>query len=540
MRKIVLLITLVLLLAIPFLPTSLAQDDESFSLTIMHTNDTHSNHTPDRDGNGGVARQATVVNQIREEGGNSLLLDAGDRFTGTLFHQQYRGADQIEIMNALGYDAIALGNHEFDDGESTLEAFVQGLNFAVLSANVDFSAYPGIDEIVDPYTIFTFGDEQVAVIGLTTPDSVVTSSPADDVIFNADLVAITQGYVDELTAAGVNKIILLTHLGAQSEFALAPQLSGVDIIIGGHSHTLLSNTYADAEYEYPVVFEGTDGSPVLYIQEGEYNTYLGRLDVTFDANGVLADWDGDIILLSRYISPDPVLASIVEALAGPIDELRNTGIGATATELLNGDRSSCRIEECAMGNIIADAIRAETGADIVIQNGGGIRANIDAGEITVGEVLTVLPFGNTIANVTLTGEQVVAALENGVSAVTVGEGNVVSRSGLNGRFPQVSGIRYSFDPTLEVGSRIISVEVLNQETGEYEPIDPAGVYFVATNDFMLNGGDGYTTFAEGVEPYPFGRPLENATIDFLVSLGEVSPYLEGRITMVNATVEAAE
>ncbi|PJF39348.1 MAG: multifunctional 2',3'-cyclic-nucleotide 2'-phosphodiesterase/5'-nucleotidase/3'-nucleotidase [Phototrophicales bacterium] len=524
-------------MAIPLLPTSFAQDNETFSLTILHTNDTHSHHEPQRNGNGGVARQASVVNQIRAEGGNTILLDAGDRFTGTLFHQQYRGADQIEIMNALGYDAIALGNHEFDDGESTLEAFVQGLNFAVLSANTDFSAFPTIDEIVAPYTILTVGDQQIGVIGLTTPDTPITSSPSDEVIFNEDLVGVTQQYVEELTAAGVNKIILLTHVGITVDTDLVSQLSGIDIIVGGHSHTLLSNTYADAELEYPLEFEGADGNPILYVQAGEKNIYLGRLDVTFNSEGVLVDWGGDVILLSRYITPDPEMQALVDELAEPVNELRNQPIGAVATELLVGDRSVCRIEECALGNIITDAIRLETGADIVIQNGGGIRADIDAGEITVGEVLTVLPFGNTIATVTLTGEQVIAALENGVSAVTVGEGGVISRSGLNGRFPQVSGLRYTFDPTQEVGSRIVSVEVLNQETGEYEPIDPEAVYFVATNDFMLNGGDGYSVFAEGAGPYPFGRPLEDATIDYLVSLGEVSPYIEGRITLVNATIE---
>ncbi len=537
MRKTIFLLMLVVVLAIPFSPTALAQDSETFNLTILHTNDTHSHHEPQGNGNGGIARQSTVVDQIRAEAANTILLDAGDRFTGTLFHQQYRGADQIEIMNALGYDAVVIGNHEYDDGESTLEAFAQGVNFPVLSANVDYSAFPSIDDAIDPYMIIEVGGQQIGVIGLTTPDSVVTSSPSDDIIFNADLVGVTQQYVAELEAAGVNKIILLTHIGIQFDTAIAPQLAGVDVIIGGHSHTLLSNTYAAASGEYPLVFEGSDGNPVLYVQVGDRNIYLGRLNVTFDAEGVLTAWNGDAILLSRYITPNAEIEALLDGLAGPVNELRAQPIGANATELLVGDRNVCRIEECALGNIISDAIRAETGADIVIQNGGGIRADIDAGEITVGDVLTVLPFGNTIANVTLTGEQVVAALENGVSAVTVGEGGVISRGGLNGRFPQVSGIRFTWDATQEVGSRIVSVEVLDPATGEFAPIDPAGVYFVATNDFMLNGGDGYTQFAEGVEPYPFGRPLENATIDFLVGLGEVTPYIDGRIILVNATIE---
>lgn len=536
MRKIAFLLVVMVLVAIA--PTTFAQDGETFELTILHTNDTHSHHEPQRSGDGGVARQATVVNQIRGDVENSILLDAGDRFTGTLFHQQYRGSENVELMNALGYEAVVIGNHEFDDGESTLEAFATGVNFPVLSANVDYSAFPGIDEAIEPYTIIEVGGQQVGVIGLTTADSQVTSSPSDEIAFNEDLLAVTQQYVEELEGLGVNKIILLTHIGISFDTALAPELAGVDIIIGGHSHTLLANAYTDAEGEYPLVFEGTDGNPVLYVQVGDRNLYLGRLDVEFDSEGVLSDWDGDAILLSQYITPDADIQALLDELAGPVNDLRNQEIGAEASELLDGDRSICRIEECALGNIISDALLVETGADIVIQNGGGIRADIDAGPVTVGEVLTVLPFGNTIATVTLTGDQVVAALENGVSRVEVGEDGVISRSGLNGRFPQVAGIRYSFDPTQEVGSRIVSVEVLNQETGEYSPIDPAAVYFVATNDFMLNGGDGYEQFAAGVEPYPFGRPLEQAVIDYMVELGTVEPMIEGRITLVNAEIEA--
>ncbi|MFP4322723.1 MAG: bifunctional metallophosphatase/5'-nucleotidase [Anaerolineales bacterium] len=533
MRKISLII---IVLSLVWAMAAFAQNDEAetFQLTIMHTNDTHANHEADGDGNGGIARQATVVSQIRGEVENSVLLDAGDRFTGTLYHTQYRGADQIEIMNALGYDALVLGNHEYDDGESALEAFVQGVAFPVLSANVDYSAFPGIDEAVEPFTVLDVNGEQVGVIGITTPDSVVTSSPSDEIMFNDDLTAVAQQHIDELAEQGVNRIIVLTHIGLSFDTELATSLSGADIIIGGHSHTLLSNTYADAAGEYPMVMEGADGNPVLVVQAGSNNAYLGRLDVEFDADGVLADWDGDTILLSRYIQPDAELASLLEDLAGPVNELREQPIGAEAAVLLDGARTVCRIEECALGNIISDAILAETGADIAIQNGGGIRADIDAGDITVGEILTVLPFGNTIATADLTGELVVAALENGVSRVEVGDDGVISRDGLNGRFPQVGGLRYTFDPTQEVGSRVSNVEVLNQETGEYEPIDPAATYFVGTNNFMLDGGDGYEQFAEGSTLYAFGRPLDQAVIDYMAELGTVEPNIEGRITLEGA------
>jgi 5'-nucleotidase len=439
-------------------------------------------------------------------------------------------------MNLLDYDAMAIGNHEFDDGESTLEAFVSGLNFPVLSANVDYSAFPTIDEIITPTTIVEVNGQQIGIIGLTTPDSNVTSSPSDAIVFNEDLVTITQQYVAELEAAGVNKIVLLTHIGVAFDAAIAPQLTGVDIIVGGHSHTLLSNTYTDGEAEYPMEFTSTDGNPILYVQAGEKNIYLGVLDVEFDANGVLTSWSGDTVLLSRFITPDPETQALLDGLSGPVNELRAQSTGATASALLDGDRTSCRIEECVLGNIISDAVRAETGADIVIQNGGGIRANIDEGEITVGDVLTVLPFGNTVATATLSGELVVAALENGLSTVVVGEGSIISRSGLNGRFPQVSGIRFTWDASAAPGSRVVSVEVLN-EAGEYEPLDPAATYVVATNNFMLTGGDGYAQFAEGSDLYAFVRPLDVVFQDYMVAMGTVEPVIDGRITLVGAEIE---
>ncbi|NDJ59746.1 MAG: multifunctional 2',3'-cyclic-nucleotide 2'-phosphodiesterase/5'-nucleotidase/3'-nucleotidase [Chloroflexi bacterium] len=516
--------------------TAAAQDD-TFELTILHTNDSHSHHEPNSDGDGGIARQATVMNQIRGEVDNLLLLSAGDRFTGTLFHQQYRGADQIQIMNLLGYDALVIGNHEFDDGEELLEAFVQGVEFPVLSANVDYSAFPGIDEVIEPFTTVEVAGEQIGVIGLTTEDSTVTSNPNDAIIFDADYAGIANAAAAELAEAGVNKIVLLTHIGISFDLDLLPQLEGIDVVLGGHSHTLLANRYADAAREYPVVAESATGEPIIYAQVGSNNVYLGRMDLEFDADGLLTDFDGDAILLSRYITPDAEVQALVEELAGPIEALRAEPIGAEAAFVLDGDRTVCRLEECHLGNIITDALIAETGADIAIQNGGGIRADIDAGEITLGEVLTVLPFGNLVSTLDLTGADIVASLENGVSRITVTDG-VISRSGANGRFPQVSNLRYSFDPTQEPGSRIVSVEVLN-DMGAFEPIDPEAVYSVATNDFMRAGGDGYELFeTNAMNAYDFGRPLDQVVAEFMALFSPVSPEIEGRITIVNAELEA--
>jgi len=506
-----------------------AQDEETYSLTIMHTNDVHGHHEPQSDGNGGAARQATVVEQIREEVDNHLLVDGGDRFTGTLFHVQYRGQDSAQIMNAIGYDAMTLGNHEFDDGDQVLADFVDAVEFPVVTANVDFSESPILADMIPPYVILDVGGEQVGIIGLVTPESEILSSPGEELVFENDLIAVTQEQVDALSAEGVNKIILLTHIGYAADIEVAQNVTGVDVVVGGHTNTLLSNQYAGAVGEYPTVLESANGDPVLVVQASTQTVYLGRLDVTFDADGILSEWEGDAILLSKYISPDPDISDLIAGLAEPIAELQAQPVGETTIELTGTNPRTCRVEECLLGNLITDALLADTGADIALQNGGGIRADIDEGEITLGEVINVLPFGNLVSTFELSGADVVAALENGVSEVQLDENNDPLVDGAAGRFAQVGGLRYTFDATQDPGSRIVSVEVW--QDGEYVEIDPEAMYLVAANDFMRGGGDGYEVLAtNAVNPYDQGSPLDQVVADYIAANSPITPEIEGRIT----------
>jgi len=499
-----------------------AQDEDPYELTIMHTNDTHSWHEPNRDGDGGAARQATVVQQIRDQVENSILLDGGDRFTGTLFHVQWLGQDSAQIMNAIGYDAMTLGNHEFDNGDDVLAAFVDALEFPVVTANVDFSESADLAGMIEPYVTLDVGGENVGIIGLVTPESEILSSPGDELVFNYDLINVTQAAVDALTEQGVNKIILVTHIGYEADLLVAQGVSGVDVVVGGHTNTFLSNSFAGAEGDYPTEVESVSGEPVLVVQASTRTLYLGRLDVEFDAAGVLSDWDGDVILLSRYITPDPEVSDIVAGLSAPIEELRNTPVGEAGVFLV-GDRNVCRVSECNLGNLIADAMREHAGADIAITNAGGIRADIDEGEITMGEVLTVLPFGNLTSIFSFTGADVWATLEHGVSDID----NVA------GRFLQVSGVRYSFDATEEVGSRIVSVDVW--QDGEWVDLDLEAVYYVVTNDFVRSGGDGFSMLAENaINPYDAGSPLDQVLADYITANSPVAPEIEGRIIDLNA------
>ncbi len=513
--------------------SAIAQDDEPFRLTLMHTNDTHSHHEPQgRTGTGGAARQATVIKAIRDSVDNSLLLDAGDRFTGTLFHKYYEGVDNIKIMNALGYDAMALGNHEFDNGLEVLERFVSGVNFPVLSANVDFGRLETLAAKIPASTTLEVGGEKIGIIGLVTaetPEITINFTDKDAITWSDDYAAAVNREVAILKSDGINKIILVTHIGLGMDKAVAARVTDVDVIVGGHSHTVVSSIFKEGgDTKYPLSVEGADGKPVYIVQAGDRDRFVGKLDLRFDKDGNVIRARGDLVRLTRYIEPDPEIQALVGELAEPINELKNTAVAdstgtvVTSNQLMSN--KSCRGQECLIGNLIADAIRAETGADIAMQNGGGIRADIDEGDVTVGEVLTVLPFGNTIATLTLSGADVLASLETGLSRVGGPSGT--------GRFPQVSGIRFEYDPAKEPGSRVVSASVVNSE-GVAEPLDIGKQYTLATNNFMRTGGDGYHLFNDNaIDPYDYGRPLEEALIDYMIANNPVSVTLDGRIKVV--------
>ena len=503
---------------------------DEFQITIMHTNDTHSHHEAQgRSGDGGAARQAAVVNDIRAEAENSLLLDAGDRFTGTLFHKYYAGEDNIEVMNALGYDAMALGNHEFDNGLEVLERFVSGVNFPVLSANTDFGTLETLASAVPGSTVLEVGGEKVGVIGLVTaetPEITINFSNKNEITWSANYATAVNRETAKLKADGINKIILVTHIGLGLDKEVAANTTDIDVIVGGHSHTVISSIFKEGgDTEYPLQVENADGDPVYIVQAGDRDRYLGRLDLEFDGEGLVTDVGGDLILLGKHITPDPAVQAMVEKLAKPVDELRNTvvaledGTAVVSNQLMSN--KSCREGECLIGDLLTDAMRDETGSDFAITNGGGIRADIDEGEVTVGEVLTVLPFGNTIATLKLSGAQIAASLEHGV-------GRVGGKGG-TGRFPQVSGLRYEFDSALEPGSRLKRVEVADSNGG-YAPIDEGKMYTVATNNFMRTGGDGYEIFEKDAkEYYDYGRPLEEALMDYMIKKHPVDVVKDGRI-----------
>jgi 5'-nucleotidase len=266
------------------------------------------------------------------------------------------------------------------------------------------------------------------------------------------------------------------------------------------------------------------------VQAGQYSKYLGDLNVVFDDNGVVKSAKGDPILVDAKFKPDATIAARIVELAKPIEELKAKVVGESAAPI-DGDRKSCRAKECEMGNLIAEAMLdrvKDQGVTIAIQNGGGVRASIDAGPVTMGEVLTVLPFQNSVATFQITGADLTAALENGLSQLEEGAG----------RFPQVAGMKYSFDPKKPVGSRVISVEVM--DGGKMVALDPAKTYSAVTNNYVRGGGDGYEIFAKNAKnAYDFGPSLEDTTAAYLTKNSPYKPFTDGRITIVESAVPAA-
>ncbi len=515
---------------------ALAQKPERWTLTILHTNDVHSrlqavnrfdSTCTDKEKSenqciGGMARLASKAQEIiadaKVKRGNVVMLDAGDQFQGSLFYSRYKGKAELAVMNMMPYDAMAIGNHEFDDGTKPLADFIRGAKFPVLSANIRTAGDKNLAGRIRSSIVLTRGGRKIGIIGLTTEDTPTIAAPGPNVRFVKAETAV-KPVVDRLRREGVDVIIVLSHRGLVQDRALAAAVEGIDVIVGGHSHSLLSNTVQNAEAPYPVMAKSPRGQNVVIVQAYAFTRYLGRIDVTFDRKGLPVEWKGEPIALTQGIPEEPRIAAEIAKLAVPLEAIRTQVIGASASDIL---QSNCRKEECLMGNLVSDAILEKTkhlGVTAVIQNGGGLRASIGQGEVTMGQVLTVLPFQNAIATMGLKGSDLLAALENGVSAVETNAG----------RFAQVAGMRYVWDPAAAAGKRIVSVE-MRKPDGSFAPLDPNAVYKLATNDFTRRGGDGYATFRDrAIDPYDFGPGLEETVAAYVQSRSPIRVSLEGRI-----------
>ena len=510
-----------------------------FTLNILHINDFHSRFDPitGSDSNcnaeddaagecfGGIARLKTIIDDTRAKyaDGNTLLLSAGDNFQGSLYYTTYKSKVVSDFFNQMGFDVVATGNHEFDDGPEEFVKFIEAAQFPIIGGNFDVTRDPSLAGKIKGSIVLDVGGEKIGIIGATTEDTPDISSPGDNVEFT-DVIQYVRGASEALDAAGVKKIILLSHIGYTVDQDVAAALPLVDVIVGGHSHTLLSNTDEKAAGPYPTMVTNPEGVEVPVVQANQYGKYLGDIAITWDDDGKVIKAEGAPFLIDASVTANDDFKTQLASLAAPIAEATGKVIG-NATADIDGARESCRVVECQMGNLVADAMldrAADQGATIAIQNGGGVRASIDAGDITVGEVITVLPFSNTLATVQVSGADVIEALENGVSDIENGAG----------RFPQVAGLKYSYTLAKPAGERVSDVMVKG-DGDSWMPIDEEATYIIATNNYVRGGGDGYGTFAEGDNPYDFGPPLEQVLADYIAKLGgDYTPYTDGRITVL--------
>lgn len=522
-------------------------EEEAFELSILHVNDTHAHVEA-------FPQLMTAVNEARASRENSLLLHAGDVFSGTLYFNEFLGQADLEFMNAMNFDAMTFGNHEFDlggsdEGHKALTEFVKGAKFPMITANIDFSKDPLFAGMFsDSYAVTTeqgkiyngiikeIDGEKVGIFGLTTEETEILSSPGSIAFEN--YIEEANKAVAALEAQGVNKIIALTHIGyndnakVDNDLLLAKNVEGIDIIVGGHSHTKLdgpdivnTNTIGEAK------------DATLIVQANEYGKFLGTLDVSFDKNGVVTEYDGQLIEIAK-VAADEAGLKMFEPYKKRVDEVSNQEIGIELGAPLENPRSneedlfSVRANETILGNLITDAmlIKSQKYTDkevvMALQNGGGIREAIPAGKVTVGQIITVLPNGNTLSLMDVTGAELKAAFELAVENAPKEKGG----------FLQVSGGRVTYDSSKPAGERIVSVELLNED-GTSTALEDGKTYTVATNAFTAIGGDGFTMFKAA---YDDGRVTDLGLSDWenfaehLTSGITIPTETEGRIVDIAA------
>jgi len=511
---------------------------QDYALTILHTNDIHAHLQPfggvgaqcdqadDAAGKcfGGVARLATAVARERAKDGPSLLLDAGDQFQGTLYFTAFRGEPLAFFMNRLGYDAMTLGNHEFDDGPATLAAFIKALKFPVVAADVDVSRSKDLRGLVVPYVVREVAGRKIGIVGASQPRTPEMSTPGPDVTFGKTVPAVTKA-VEALKRKGVGIIVVVSHAGLEGDKKLAAAVPGIDVIVGGHSHVLLSNTAPEAVGPCPLVVPHPGAGPTLIVTTGFWGRYLGVLHLTFDKAGRLSHYEGNPVLLDASVPEDPDTVAALERYAKPLATYWTTVLGQSEAPM---DAAGCRREECQPGDLLAEALLAggrKIGAVAALANGGSIRAGLPAGNVSLGDVLTAFPFPDTLVTVNLTGADLAELLEHGLSRL--------GQRGGGGRFLQVAGLRYVFDPAKPEGERLVEAQIADAG-GWFSPLVPEATYRVALTNFLWRGGDGYAVRAKGHDATETGQSVSDLVTEYIKGQGQLSQPLDGRIRDASA------
>ncbi len=505
-------IFLIIILSFIFLSIASAETTE---IRILYINDFHGFAKPHKTFGsdevlGGASYLADVINKLRNEK-PSLLLSAGDMIQGDNWANLFEGKSVIELMNAMRFDAMVVGNHEFDFGQDILKKRVSEAFFPVLGANIE-----GLD-ILKPYIINDVSNTKIAIIGIVTEDTPVSTHPKNVIGLTFLSPEKTLEKYLKILKENADIIMVLSHIGHHADRILAEKVRGIDVIVGGHSHT---------KVQRPVLIGET-----IIVQAWEHGKALGVLDLTIKDRKIIA-FKGHLEQIKPVNNKEDIhVKAIVNNYCKKVDSILNKVIGKAQYDL---DGENVRKKETNLGNLIADIIRQTAGADVAIINGGGIRTSIKKGDIKVKDIYSVLPFNNYIVAIKLTGKEIKETLEHGVSAVEEGAG----------RFPQVSGIRFNYNPNNKPGSRIKEVYILGK------PIEPDKEYTVATNDFLAAGGDGYKAFGNALQSskdYAIiggivkgeklfysdaSKYLRDVVVEYIKAKQIITPNIEGRIEVI--------
>lgn len=530
----------------------------SYNLVLLHTNDVHAHieemnkyasgcKASDRDKGecyGGVARRVTKINEIRGMDPNhTLLLDAGDQFQGTLWFNIYNGQEAARFMNEMKYDAMSLGNHEFDNGVEGLIPFMENVTFPIVCCNLDTSQQPNMIGLFSRHEILNKGGKRIAIIGYLTEDTSFISNPGKHLHFY-DVVDSVKAEVQKIKSMTpkVDILIGVGHYGYGNDKKLAHAVPDLDIIVGGHTHTFLYDMTGplpsndEPEGPYPTIVDhGT--RKTLIVQDYFAGKYLGFLNITFDSNNNVESWDGLPILLDNNTLQDPNILAEVTEMSKELEAEKQKVVGYSAV-YLEGDSKVCRLMECNLGNLITDGMVSHhahkiplngswSDAAIAILNSGGIRAPIERGNISRGDVLTTMPFRNNVDLINLQGKYLRQALEHSVQHY-----DKLNRAGA---FLQVSGLRVTYDLCKPPGQRVVSAYTRCRRCSSprYSPLDDDKIYTIVTLDFVIRGGDGFKVIHDHhTDHQPFNEIDSDVFTSYLQSNSPIIKGEEGRITLL--------
>lgn len=494
-------LALVLFFAAIF-PIVTAQENPrcSVKVTLLQVNDVYQFTPVDQGTTGGLARVLTLTKSIRQENPNTLFLLSGDTISPSVESITFKGSQMIDAWNTVGLDYATFGNHEFDFGPETLKERIKESKFGWIAANVIDLQTGKTFADVPPYVIRQFGGVKVGIFGLVLPETKTTSRAGADVEFRSPC-EVAKQMVSELHAQGAKVVVALTHLSMREDKEVA-RCADVDVIIGGHEHTLLESLAGRA----PIFKMTADARE------------LGQIDLNISQTGELESIDWKVIKVDSKTPEAPEFSAVYRKYANLLAELSRP-VGRSSVKL-DARSAENRTRETNVGNLVADSFRQALGADVGLMNGGSVRADalIPAGRITVRDVLSILPFKNKLVKIEVTGATLKAALEHGVARS--------AEDAEPGRFPQVSGVQFSFDASQSPGSRVKDVKVNGQ------PLNETRKYTLATSTFLaLDGGDGYAV----LKGSPVVLPPDRAPVDsdalkrVIMTRKTIAPRVEGRI-----------